>query len=86
MIPPKWTIHENFKDCICALDEQICTVKTSDRSQMNPNIFLNNTVISVQLPYIAGHSLYSVDNYNIFSISRLVIVPSQGLKEALIRG
>ena len=36
IIPPKWTIYEDFKDWICALAEQMCTVKTSDRSQMNP--------------------------------------------------
>ena len=45
IIPPKWTIYEDFKDLICALAEQICTVKTSDRSQMNPTKFLNNTAI-----------------------------------------
>ena len=28
-IPPIWTIHEEFKDRICALADQICTVKTS---------------------------------------------------------
>ena len=33
------------------------TVKTSDRSQMNPKIFLNNTAISVQLPYIENKHL-----------------------------
>ena len=27
-------------------------------SQINPKQFLNNTTFSVQLPYIAGHSLY----------------------------
>ena len=46
-----------FKYWKCALGEQICTVKTSDRSQMNPKNVFNNTVISVQLPYNAGHSL-----------------------------
>ena len=51
------TNYEDFKYWKCALGEQICTVKTSDRSQMNPKILFNNTVISVQLPYIAGHSL-----------------------------
>ena len=55
--PQKWTIYEDFKDCIHALAEQKCTVKTSDRSLKNPKRFLNNTAMSVQLPYIAGHSL-----------------------------
>ena len=36
IIPTKWTIFEDHKDCICALAEQICTVKTSDSSQINP--------------------------------------------------
>ena len=35
-IPPEWTINEDFDDWICALAEQICKVKTSDRSQINP--------------------------------------------------
>ena len=39
-----------FKDCIYALAEQICTEKTSDKSQMNPKNILNNTAISAQLP------------------------------------
>ena len=51
------TNYEDFKYWKCALGEQICTVKTSDRSQMNPKNVFNNTVISVQLPYIADHSL-----------------------------
>ena len=42
---------------ICAFAEQICNVKTSDRSQIKPKTFFNNTAISVQLTYIAGHSL-----------------------------
>ena len=36
IIPLKWIIYDDFKDCICALAEQILTVKASDRSQMNP--------------------------------------------------
>ena len=43
---PKWTSYEDFKDCICALAEQICIVKTSDRSQMNPKqLTINYCVI-----------------------------------------
>ena len=30
-------------------------------SQMNPKTFLHNTTFSVQLPYIAGHSLNNKD-------------------------
>ena len=51
IITPKWTIIEDFKYWIRAVDDQICTVNTSDRSQMNPKKILNNTAISVQLPY-----------------------------------
>ena len=40
----KWTIYEDFKDDICALAELICTVKTSDRSVINPK---NNQLYSI---------------------------------------
>ena len=46
--PPKWTINEDFRYWIWALADQICTVKTSDRSEMNPKQFLSNIAISVQ--------------------------------------
>jgi len=35
-IPPKVTIYEDFKDCICDLANQICTLNTSHGFQMNP--------------------------------------------------
>ena len=58
MIPQKLTIYEDFKDWICAVAEQMCTVKMSDRSQFNSKKFLNyNTAISDQILYIAGHFL-----------------------------
>ena len=38
-IPPKVTIYEDFKDCICDLANQVCTVNTSDGSQMNSKKF-----------------------------------------------
>jgi len=43
---------------MCALVEEICTVKTSDRSKMNPKKNINNTSISVQLPYIKPRLYY----------------------------
>ena len=46
-----------FKDWIRALAEQIWTIWTSYRSQMNHNIFFNNNAFPVQLLYIEGHSL-----------------------------
>jgi len=46
-------IQLGFLDIEFALLLKICTV--NDRFQMNPKKFLNNTTISVQLPYIAGH-------------------------------
>ena len=47
---PSRTIHDNYKDWICALARQIHTVKTSDRSQMNLKRFLHNIAFSAQLP------------------------------------
>ena len=49
IIPLKRTIYEDFKDWNCALAVQIFTVKTSDRSQMNPKEFLKNTASLGQL-------------------------------------
>ena len=47
----------NFKDWIWALAEQICTIKTSDRSQINPKKILYKTAFLAQLPCLARHSL-----------------------------
>ena len=57
-ISSKWTIYEDFKDWIGALAEQIFTVKTSKRSQMNPKICLYNTAFSAQLPCLDKHSVH----------------------------
>ena len=51
MIPLKWIIYEDFKNLICSLAEQNCTVKTSEMSQMNPK-------------YITLQILHSKFNYN----------------------
>ena len=47
---PSRTIHDNYKDWICALARQLHTVKTSDGSQMNLKRFLHNIAFSAQLP------------------------------------
>ena len=57
MISTEWTMKEDVKNWLYTLDEQIFTVKTSDRSQNIPKKFLSKTAFSVQLPYNAGHSL-----------------------------
>ena len=50
-------MSEGFKNLICTLDEQICSVKTSDLSQINPNKFLYKTAFAVKIPDLAGRSL-----------------------------
>ena len=40
IIPPKWTINEYIKVRIWVLAEKKCTVKTPERSHMNPEKFL----------------------------------------------
>ena len=56
--PSKWTIHEDFKDWVCALAEQFYTVKTTfhNRSQMNKKN-LYSTAFSAHLPCLSRHSL-----------------------------
>ena len=44
-----------FKTCAQTQDLQI--FKKFNMSQMNPKEVFHNTAYSVQLPYIAGHSL-----------------------------
>ena len=44
-----------FKDWICALAEQIWTIWTSYRSQLNHNIFFNNNAFPVQVLYIEDY-------------------------------
>ena len=41
----------------CALIEQLYTLKTSLRYQMNPKKFLYKTALSAQLPCLASRSL-----------------------------
>ena len=57
IISPELTMSEGFKNLICTLDEQICSVKTSDLSQINPNKFLYKTAFAVKIPDLAGRSL-----------------------------
>ena len=57
IIPPKWTINECNKVRIWILAEKICTVKTPERSQVNPKKFLYSTAFSAELPCLARHSL-----------------------------
>jgi len=44
-----------MKDWICALGEQLYTVKTSHRSQMNPEKYIYNTAPSAQLQCSSAH-------------------------------
>ena len=44
-------------------------------SQMNPTTFLRNTKFSVQLPYIAVHSLQNY-NFSSFKLMRCIFAPS----------
>ena len=47
---------DDFERRLCAQTPVI--FYTIFMSQINPKKFLHNTIFSVQLPYIAGHSLY----------------------------
>ena len=42
---------------LCAQTQDLQFFKKFYMSQMNPKEFVHNTAYSVQLPYIAGHSL-----------------------------
>ena len=46
-----------FEHRICALTQDLQIFKKFNMSQMNPKKVFHNTAYSVQLPYIAGHSL-----------------------------
>ena len=50
-------LYEDFKRWICTLTEQICTVITSQRSQINPKNILYNTVFLAKPHCLAKHSL-----------------------------
>ena len=47
----------SFEHRICAQTQDLQIFKTFNMSQMNPKEAFNNTAYSVQLTYIAGHSL-----------------------------
>ena len=55
LIIKKKTILKTYRFCPQTQDLQI--FKKFYMSQMNPEEFVHNTAYSVQLPYIAGHSL-----------------------------
>ena len=56
IIPSKWIFYEDFKDWIWALAEQICVVKTSERSKMNPKKYFYKTAFSAQLQCLASRN------------------------------
>ena len=47
----------SFERRICAQTQDLQIFKKFNMSQMNPKEVFHNTAYSVQLPYIAGHSL-----------------------------
>ena len=48
---------DDFKRQICSQTWWLCIVETFYMFQKNPKEFVHNAAYSVQLPYIAGHSL-----------------------------
>ena len=51
------TQKDDFESRLCDQTQKIYVVEQVYMSQMNPKEFVQNTAYSVQLPYIAGHSL-----------------------------
>ena len=47
----------SFERRICAQTQDLQIFRKFDMSQMNPKEVFQDTAYSVQLPYIAGHSL-----------------------------
>ena len=47
----------SFEQWICAQIQDLQIFKKFNMSQMNPKEAFYNTAYSIQLPYIAGHSL-----------------------------
>ena len=47
----------SFERRICAQTQDLQIFKKFSMSQIHPKEFFHNTAHSVQLPYIAGHSL-----------------------------
>ena len=64
--------YDDFKDCIWAHAELICTVKMSDRSQMKPYKFLIDTAISVSAP--AHYSLNLIPGAAILKVSLILVL------------
>ena len=46
-----------FERRLCAETQLLFIIKTFYMSHMNPKKFLHNNTLSVQLPYIAGHTV-----------------------------
>ena len=51
------TQKDNFESRLCDQTQWLYIVETFYLSQINPKYFVDNTAYSVQLLYIAGHSL-----------------------------
>ena len=49
---------KTFERQICAQTQDLQILKKFNMSQMNPKEVFHSTAYSVQIPYIAGHSLY----------------------------
>ena len=86
-----WKFFPNktdFKDWICALAEQLWTIKTSQRSQINPKnvstyCILSSTTMSIQtLPFFT--ILHSQLNYHVYK--RNFVSPVSGLCQIGSRG
>ena len=53
--PPK---KFDFERRLCAQTQDLQILKKFNMFQMNPKEVFHSTAYSVQIPYIAGHSLY----------------------------
>ena len=51
------SLEDDFESRLCAQTQWLYNVETFYMSEMNPKECVHNTAYSVQLPYIAGHSL-----------------------------
>ena len=56
-LKPVFSLIRSFERRICAQTQDLQIFKMFNMSQMNPKEVFHNTAYSVQLPYIAGHSL-----------------------------
>ena len=48
---------DDFERRLCSQTQELYKILPFYMSQMNPKIFLRNTTFSLQLTYIAGHSI-----------------------------